>query len=89
MVELRPLHCVKLGINVSSPASSYVVPPARRQGARMGLLQGNKATVTGDEAQEVAGIGKDTTTHHSARWQGSEGRAGPSPPSTASASEQC
>lgn len=34
------------------------------------------AAVTGDKAKEKAGLGKDTTTHHGARWQGSEGRAG-------------
>lgn len=37
------------------------------------------AAVTGDKAEEKAGLGKDNTTHHGACWQGSEGRAGPLP----------
>ena len=74
-VELRSLHCIKLRMNVSPPASSYVMPPRRSQGGRMGLLQGSKVAVIGDKAEEEAGTGKDTTTHRGAWWQGSEGRA--------------
>ena len=81
-VELRSLHCIKLRMNVSPPASSYVVPPGRSQRGRMGLLQKSqskkaksKVAVIGDKAEEEAGTGKDTTTHRGAWWQGSEGRA--------------
>lgn len=80
MVELRSLHCIKLRRNVSPPASSYIVPPGRSQGGRTGLLQGSKAAVIGNKAEEEAGIGKDTTTHCGAWWQGSKGRARPLPP---------
>lgn len=69
MVELRSLHCIKLR-SVSPLASGYVMPPGRSQGGRTGLWQGSKAAATGDKSEEEAGIGKDTTTHCGAWWQG-------------------